>query len=209
MRVLGLDISSKTGWALLEGEVGAVRPRIVETGRLDLGKKIDDHGLYPWSFLAASEAMAARILAEIQRSRPDTVVIEETNLGRDRYAQKFLEFVHRSVLGKLAVMPDSSERKSLQVIYYSTSDWRSALNLRMSTEDRQNNKKLKMAKAAAGPEGKVDKKTLGVKGKVTAKHLAINYVNSQFGLDFKVKDNDRADAVCLAAAFFTGAQGIQ
>lgn len=206
MRVLGLDISSKTGWALLEGEVGAVRPRIVETGRLDLGKKIDDFGKYPWSFLDASDRMAELMVDIVWRCKPDVIVIEETNLGRDRYAQKFLEFSHRAVLQRLRGY-DLVARWS--IVYYSTSDWRSALNLRMSTEDRRNNKKLKMAKAAAGPEGKVDKKTLGVKGKVTAKHLAINYVNSQFGLDFKVKDNDRADAVCLAAAFFTGAQGIQ
>lgn len=37
--------------------------------------------------------------------------------------------------------------------------------------------------------------------KVTLKHLAVNYVNKRFNLNLKVKDNDLADAICLASFF--------
>lgn len=37
--------------------------------------------------------------------------------------------------------------------------------------------------------------------KVTYKHLAVKYVNDTFNLKLKTKDNDLADAVCLASYF--------
>ena len=37
-------------------------------------------------------------------------------------------------------------------------------------------------------------------GKVTFKHLSVQYVNKEFKLEFKLKDNDIADSICLGVA---------
>jgi hypothetical protein len=40
------------------------------------------------------------------------------------------------------------------------------------------------------------------RGKIGKKHLSVRYVNDIFGLDFKIKDNDIADSICLASSYF-------
>jgi hypothetical protein len=45
---------------------------------------------------------------------------------------------------------------------------------------------------------------LGIKGKVTKKHLSVRWVNETFGFNMKVKDNDICDAVCLGSAYIKG-----
>jgi hypothetical protein len=51
---------------------------------------------------------------------------------------------------------------------------------------------------------KVDKKSLGIKGEVTPKHLAVAFVNENYGLNFIVKDNDIADAICMGTSYLKG-----
>lgn len=192
MRVLGLDISSKAGWAFREDD----QPYVF--GGLKLDHPIISYGEYPWNFDSASNIMAAQLHEMVLRFKPDVIVIEETNLGKSRYAQKSLEFTHKALLQLLKGYPS-------KIIYLSSSSWRQALGLQMSKEDKKNNAKLSKAKKAAAEYGvKLDKKTLGVKGKINKKHLALRYVNETFGLNLKVKDNDAADAICLVAAYLTG-----
>lgn len=201
MRVLGLDISTSAGWAFKEDG------RLVSFGHLGLDKTVHEYGLYPWSYLAASEDMSVFLMDKVRELDPDVIVIEETNLGKSRYSQKTLEFTHRALLAKLkewaGITLNSGDTK---VIYLSSSTWRQALGLVMSKEDKKNNAKLSKAKRAAAAAGiKLDKKTLGVKGKITKKHVALNYVNAAHGLKLKVKDNDAADAICLCDAYEKGA----
>ncbi len=40
-----------------------------------------------------------------------------------------------------------------------------------------------------------------VVGKINPKHLSIFYVNAAYDLNFKTKDNDIADAICVGTAF--------
>jgi hypothetical protein len=49
------------------------------------------------------------------------------------------------------------------------------------------------------------KKKSGIRGKWNKKMLAVNYVNFMFKLDFKLKDNDIAESICLGLAFLKGA----
>lgn len=143
--------------------------------------------------------MAAQLYELVIRFQPDVVIIEETNLGKSRYAQKTLEFIHKSLLFQLRAFPG-------KVIYFSSSSWRQALGLTMTKEDKKNNARLSKAKKYATEMGvKLDKKALGVRGKINKKHLALRYVNDTFNLTLKVKDNDAADAICLAAAYLKGA----
>ena len=191
-KVLALDISSSAGFAYFHGELR-------EYGLTALPNIIHSYGQYPWSFHHAAKDMAARLYERVVHFNPDVVVIEETNLARARYSQKFLEFTHAYLLELLKV-------KGVTVIYVSSSSWRSTLGLVMSKEDKRNNAKLSRAEKKAREAGtKVDKKSLGIRGKVGKKHLAIRYVNDTYGLNLKVKDNDIADAICLGTAYILDA----
>lgn len=192
MRVLGLDLSSKTGWALLEDG------KLTDRGLIELGQPILSFGSYPDNFLRAAGKQAEATFFKVLDLKPDVLIIEETNLGKNRYAQKFLEFLHCWFLQLLGVQ---------KVVYLSSSAWRKALELSMSTEDRKNNTKLSKAKKYAAYTGqKLDKTALGVKGRINKKHLAVRYVNATYNLNLKMKDNDVADAICLAAAYLAGAE---
>jgi Holliday junction resolvasome RuvABC endonuclease subunit len=194
MKVLGLDLSTKPGWAFKEDD----QPFVF--GAIKLDHPVISYGDYPWSYDKASEVMASMLFEIVLRFKPDVVVIEETNLGKSRYAQKTLEFIHKALLARLRDWNG-------KVIYLSSSSWRQALGLQMSKEDKKNNAKLSKAKKLASESGmKLDKKALGVRGKINKKHLALRYVNETYGLALKVKDNDAADAICLAAAYLKGAQ---
>jgi hypothetical protein len=198
MKVMGLDISTKPGWSFLEDD------RLVSFGNYALEKTIHEYGEYPWNYALAANEMSWMLFNKVLEIGPDVVIIEETNLGKSRYAQKILEFTHHCLLVKLrGWLEEKPDRKA---IYLSSSAWRQALGLQMSKEDKRNNAKLSKAKKIAAEHGvKLDKKALGVKGKINKKHLALRYVNETFELNLKVKDNDAADAICLAAAYFKGA----
>jgi Holliday junction resolvasome RuvABC endonuclease subunit len=201
MRVLALDASTHAGWAVLHGEPGDVRPTLECEGLIENDKPVQAFGEYPWNYVKAAQSIADRLIEQVEFIRPDVVVIEETNLGKNRYAQKLLEFIHCSLLSKIT-------SGQLKVIYLSSSSWRQALDLRLDSEQRKNNAKIAKAKKLARETGisiHAAKKKIGVKGKINKKHLAVNRVNEVYDLGFKVKDNDIADAICLALAYFVGA----
>ena len=95
----------------------------------------------------------------------------------------------------MAVEPTS------KVVYVNTSDWRKVIGGNLTKADKAMNIKVRKLKKAGNKEAL---KALGVRGKVTKKHVAIRYVNATFGLDLKMKDNDIADAICQGTAYFLG-----
>lgn len=147
---------------------------------------------YPRSYLQTARMVARQVEILWTNLRPTVVVIEEINLGRDRYAQKMLDSIHYAVCTFL-------ESVDAKVVFVSTSDWRKKLQIKLSAEDKKNNSLVNKAKKTG-----VSKKALGVKGKVNKKHLAIRWVNERYGLSLKVKDDDIADAISLAAAYVAG-----
>ena len=194
MRVLALDISSKTGWALFIEGPGS---KPVEYGLLELGVGILSLGEYPGCYLKAAHFMADKMRLLAGAKTPDVIVIEEINLGKNRYSQRFLEWTHCVTVQALS---------NYQVKYVNSSAWRKTLNLSLSKEDKKNNGKLSKATKAAEIVGqKLDKKVLGIRGRIGKKHLSVRYVNEKFDLKFKMKDNDMADAICLGAAYLLGA----
>lgn len=196
MRQLNLDLSSKTGWSVFD--FSGTEPEIlVGYGRTELGRPILEWGVYPDCYLLASKALASDIWAAVAQYAPfDRVVIEETNGSKARYTQKWLEFLHLEVLRML-----ESQGHLAKVKYLSTSTWRSAINLRLSAQDKAANKALSKAKARARETGTpLDKKKLKVKGKKTPKHLAVEWANAQYTLTLKQKDNDIADSLALGKA---------
>jgi Holliday junction resolvasome RuvABC endonuclease subunit len=186
MKTLALDLSTKTGWALFDGA------QLVSFGNLTLPKSVKDYGNYPLGWLDAINEMTQCVVNVVTTTKPDIIIIEETNLGRNRYSQKILEFLHYSILLWLkcnTVTP---------IKYVSTSSWRKALQLFLTKDDKKNNTKVNRANR----EG-LSKKELGLSGKVTQKHLSVRFVNALFKLELKLKDNDIADAVCLGWAYQT------
>ncbi len=200
IKILALDISSHAGYAVVEVE--GEEKKLIGYGIVEKKAGVKEYGPYPWSYLEVANEVANALMDLVQEHNPDVVVIEETNLGKNRYAQKLLEFIHATFL-ELA----SNRLTHNQVVYISSSAWRSALGLQMTKEQKKANAKLAKAKKEAQASGaKLDKKALGVRGKVTKKHLAVEHANKVFDLKLKVKDNDIADAICLALAHLAGAE---
>lgn len=204
MKVLALDISTKAGYALLDGEKGSV-PKILESGKICLGKTAHAFGPYPNSYLIAAQNMGELLLKNVKQMGEsfgiDVVVVEETNLGKNRYSQKLLEFIHANFLSCM-----QRERSGYTICYISSSKWRQAMGLEMSKEDKKNNKALKKLKEADGGATHEAKAAAGIKGKVSKKHLAVRKANELWGLSLKMKDNDVADALLLGSGYLMGAE---
>lgn len=195
MLVLALDLSTSTGYAILEGQEGAI-PKVLRSGTIVCPPAEPGTAQYPWSLRNRCAAMVELISTVITHdlSDMDYVVIEETNLGRNRYSQKMLEWIHLNVLNLLALHGKT-------VKYINTSDWRRKLGTTLTAEDKKLNAKVRKLKKSGD---KVGLKALGVRGKIGKKHVAVRFVNQTYNLGLKLKDNDQADAICLGVAYFLG-----
>lgn len=209
MKVLALDISTKTGYAVLEGEENQI-PQLKSFGKIETHQKVFDYGGYPFSFLFAAEDIIGRVMQLILDIKPDVIVVEETNMGKSRMKQKVLEYLHCSFLRAFHttyVENHHTNGVKPEVFYISSSMWRTAIGLNMSKEDKKNNALLSKAKKLSAETGKkLDKASLGIKGKINKKHLSVRYINSNFDKDFKMKDNDICDAISLGTSYFFGAK---
>jgi len=106
-RLLSLDVSSKTGFSVLDIEETedkiVVNISLVEIGLQRMPRPLDTCGEYPWNYLQACKEMG-KVLAElVSRVKPRVVVVEETNKGRARYSQKLLEFLHSALLTQISL----------------------------------------------------------------------------------------------------------
>jgi Holliday junction resolvasome RuvABC endonuclease subunit len=171
LKILGLDISTKTGFALIEDG------QLINYGLI----KISPTGHSDYELLDLAQALSKEIAIKVSNSNPDKIAIEQTNPGRFR-VQKLLEFIHMATLIDLRALGAQSK-----VEYLDTSRWRSLIKMRLSKDQKDHNKKVKAKKA---------------KGKITAKHLSVAWVNAKFDKKFKQKDNDICDAICLAYAAY-------
>lgn len=185
VKILALDISTKTGWALfdLSKEIKLINYGLLTSK--EVGIKYDDFNDTSIELILKTVTnFNTLLLKTIAETKPDFIVVEQTNLGRQRIVQKLLEWLHfccintvRESTGKYPSFLDSSE-------------WRKTVGLKLSKEDREHNK--------------VIKKTKG-RGKINKKHLAVRIANEVFKNDLrdvlKIKDNDIADAILLGLAF--------
>lgn len=196
MKVLALDISTKTGYCVLEGKEKEI-PLILETGIIENKLRIlEHHEKYPYNYLLASFNIVGNIFELLYRVNPDYIVVEETNKSSkaSRYSQKILEFIHSIFIHELYNIGYKN------IFYISSSEWRKIVGIIMTKEDKKNNAKINKLKK----EGK-SKKDSGLKGKVNKKHLAVRKCNELFNLNLKLKQNDIADACLLGTSFFLGA----
>ncbi len=201
MRLLAIDLSSHAGYALFESEPGTVS-KPIEFGTITTGKTVKEHGPFPQSYVIAAQAQIRLVMEVVLRLKPDAIVIEQTNLGKARYSQKMLEFLHAYLLQDF-----QEQLPAIPIYYISSSVWRKTVGSVATKEDKAANARLSKAKSLAKKSGtKLDKKSLGITGKVTKKHISVRWCNSTMGFDFGVSKNDIADAICLGAAFLMGAE---
>lgn len=198
MLILGLDISTKTGYALVESSSQPGQ----DLFELGLFTVPEQEGPYPSSYIKRTQMMGKLITDYIDTKNVGLAVIEDTNPGRNAYGQKLLEWTHFIVICHL-------ESKGIPIIYLRTGIWRQALEAKLSPEDRKNNQKLNRLKTKANGDGqtlRALKKENGIQGKVSRKAPALRLVNELYNLGLKKKDNDKADALCLCLAYKKGAQ---
>jgi len=185
MKIMGLDLSSKSGYAILNDNSS-----IITYGTLldaygtdkvpsDLNKVTQEYKLI-WK-----AKQVARLIKEIvDKYQPDSIYIERLPSGGFRATKEVLYFIHFAVLNIL-------EPKLVR--YVEVSQWRSTLNIRLSKDQRNHNKDIKIKRKLSGK--KTSKRG---EGKITWKHLSVNKANEIFNLNLQLKDNDAADALLIA-----------
>jgi hypothetical protein len=132
MKILGLDLSTHTGWGCLEDG------RVVSFGQIT--KQPEDFSApYPANYLACARSIAECVVTVMRENAPTHVVIEETNKSSrftSRYSQKLLEFIHFAVAEAIV------NEKKLPV-YLSTSEWRKLNCANLSQDEREYNARVK------------------------------------------------------------------
>jgi hypothetical protein len=209
-RVLAFDLATTTGWALLErGEPGspaALSPAgasILGSGVLRPVAPVADLGDYPVNYALAAADLARQVGA-LYDLLVDVwgvveVVIEEVNIAKARHSQKWLDWLHLSVTHEFMA-------RGVAFGYIDSRTWREAVVAKITPEERKANARLSKAKSLAKKKGeKLDKKALGIKGKISKKHAALRVVNELFGLSLRPSDDDVADGICQALARLRGA----
>jgi len=233
LKVLSLDISSETGWSLFDNA------KLISYGQSISSVRGGQEGDYPLNIIRAAKLMADELAVIIKENDVHFVVIEETNLGKNRYSQKVLEFFHCVIVDTINAFSGKSET---QIKYLDSSEWRAALGLALSSDQRKENKNIKnereeqkaifergwwnennesfqkeILELGKRDSNKIKKiynarcnkyildnmrKFRTKSKKVNFKHLSVQYVNSNYDLNFKMKDNDIADSICLGEAFY-------
>ena len=185
MKILALDLSTKPGYAVLD-EVGNVINLITHGTNFNLKEALNDSGLpQDFRFLKNADEVANFVKELVTRFGPDQIWAEQTNAGSFRSAQKQLEFIHCRLLQALKEL--GAERK---LHYVNTSDWRRTCGIRLTKEQKLHNKAVKRKTTT----GRIPK----FLGKITNKHLAVMWANEKFGLKLLWKDEDAAEAACMA-----------
>lgn len=193
-RILSLDISTKTGYALLESSVDGIK--LLEYGKLEQIHTPD--GPYPNSFVEWAERCFNEVLRLIVEFKPDILVIEETASGsKSIYSQKILEFIHYLVAKYI-------QCSKIKCVYLMTEQWRRETGCLMSKEESRHNKEVRKYKEKNG--SKIAYNTEGKRvGKITRKHVNIRRANEIFGQFLKEplrrKDEDKADSLLLGYTY--------
>lgn len=193
IKILALDISTKTGWALSEVYSDGSNYTLLCAGTLK--KRAQPHDDYPRNYLDWSTDCAADIEELVEKFKPDEIVIEETSGGsKNNFSQKILEFIHCFVAMYIC-------KFRIKTTYYRTEEWRRICGCIMTKEEKKQNATIKKERKTTG--AKVIKDESGKRiGKVGKKHINVRKANELFNLDLKLKDEDRADAILLGYSHF-------
>lgn len=194
-RVLALDISSKTGWALiLSGPDGYSLEALGQVTKIEEPKDMP----YPVSFVVWAYACFSEILKLIDAHHPDVLVIEETAANsKSSHSQKILEWIHFLVAKFI-------RDTGIKCTYLMTGQWRTEANSRMTKDESKHNKKVKDYKDKNDTKIAYDIKGKRI-GKITRKHVSVRRANELFGQFLPKplirKDEDKAEALLIGYAY--------
>lgn len=186
--ILSIDASTKSGWAIFDEKGNLSKYGQLPHVKVENFNVNDDPNKqpeYPYNIVLGAEQVGLDILQLAESIRPSVIVIENTVKGRNRHTQRLLEFIHYCILTKLS---------SFKIVYMDPSEWRSALDLRLTKDDKKNNSLVSKGKK---------------RGRITKKHLSVRLANEKFSLSLKQKDNDISDAILLGAAYVYKNQSMQ
>jgi Holliday junction resolvasome RuvABC endonuclease subunit len=193
MKVLSLDVSSKTGFCFFET---TDKMTLLDYGQIPKIECPDKD--FPESFVLWANEVFKTVEELIKKHRPDRLVIEQTCAGsKNAMSQKLLEFVH-------FLLADYIVKNKIPCSYIMTGIWRKEVGSYMSAEEKKQNKKVKEYKKKHKTNVAKDEngKRIGLIGK---KHVTIRLVNEVFKDQLKEplkrKDEDTADAIAIALCF--------
>lgn len=175
MICLGLDLSTKPGYALIEDGV-----KLIKYGTMfDLQRKLEPNGLdADYDLMDRSLEVAREVVAFVRQHQVDLISIEQSNQGFGLVSMKSQEFIHFAVLQELR-----NAGYQDKVAYILSPTWQSLTFGKMTKEQKAHNKAVREGTA---------------RGKITKKHQAVQWANKTFGLSLLMKDEDTADAIGIA-----------
>ena len=194
-RVLALDMSTKTGYAVLDIEDGEFK--LIDAGTLPKEAEFT-LGTYPVNYLYWSRKCFEHMKQIIDLHQPDEFVIEETAKGsKNNMSQKIVEFIH----AEIALYFEKEDKVSKYPRrYYLTEEWRRIVGCRMNDQEKKQNAEVrKQRKKGIKVCKDKDGKRIGI---ITKKHVNVRRANEVYGLELILKDEDRADALLLAHALY-------
>lgn len=199
-RILSLDMSTKTGFALLVSDDSGCYPE--EYGQFP--NTPEPIGEYPGNYVLWSGILFAQVLDLVDRLHPDHLVIEETASGsRNAYSQKILEFLHFRVAKMIM-------ESNIPCTYVLTEQWRREVGCVMNLEEKNKNKLVrdykKKTEKKTGTKTKVAYDSNGKRiGLVTRKHVNVRIANEVFGTFFKkpliMAQEDLADSLLIGYSY--------
>jgi hypothetical protein len=193
-RVLALDMSTKTGWAVF---VSSDKGCDLECyGQVKQIPEIE--GIYPGNFVEWAHRCFDEILKLVDAHAPDVLVIEETaSNSKSVYSQKILEWIHYLVAKFI-------KESNIKVMYIMTGQWKSETEAKISKSESKHNKEVKTYKEKHGTNiayGKDGKRV----GKITRKHVASRRSNEIFAkflqTPLRKKDEDAAESLLLGYCY--------
>ena len=141
MRLMGLDLSTKTGWSIVDDGKLICFGTVVEKPDGN-----NSHPSYPHNYIECAKTIARRVATLVRCNLPEMVIIEETNKGKNRFSQKLLEFIHYAINESLR------EFDWLDVSYIDTSAWRKAVAVDFNDDEMESKKDLRKAKSSSKEE---------------------------------------------------------
>jgi Holliday junction resolvasome RuvABC endonuclease subunit len=193
-RVLSLDLSTKTGYALL---ISSKKGMILEAyGQI---KKIEcpEEEPYPGSYVTWAYKCYNEVERLIEDHQPDILVIEEVTKSKNPFSQKILDYLHFLVAKYI-------QETGIRNIFFQTGDWRKEVGSYMNDTERKRNKEVReyKKKNKTNLAYDINGKRIGMIGK---KHVTIRLINDVFKDQLKTplkrKDEDSADGISLAYAY--------
>lgn len=196
-RILSLDLSTKSGWAVVDYEGGSIK-EVIAKGVLDAISQPKEFP-YPLSYIEWSSMVYNAIKDTINPyiENTDYLAIEETAKGaRDNMSQKILEFIHFRIANKLYITKKCNGDLPFKVRYFMTEEWRRIAGCQQNKEEKKHNAKRSRLKKKQG-KSLVRDENNKIMGRITKKHVNVRRANEIFGTELILKDEDIADALVI------------